>query len=556
MKPLLQMYVTRQAQHRPEAVALVLDQRRITYGQLEQISNRLARLLQDSGCRTADRVCLLMPKSPEAIITQIAILKAGCMYVPIDAVSPASRIAKILASCEPRSLLAAGPTANLLDELKELGSLGESVSIGWMSEEPFEGKRLQPNFMLSHVNTFSADTLNFRNRDSDGAHILFTSGSTGTPKGVVITHRNVVHFVEWAVKYFGFIAGERHSGHPPLHFDLSTFDIFGSFASGAELHLVPARVNLLPNKQAEWIRASRLTQWFSVPSALNYMAKFDVVKHDDFPTLRRLLWCGEAIPTPTLIYLMRRLPHVTFTNLYGPTETTIASSYYTVPACPKDVSTPVPIGVACKGEELLVLDKRLRRVPRGEIGDLYIRGVGLSPGYWRSPEKTCAVFLPNPENGDPSDRIYKTGDLAKVESDGLVYYLGRSDSQIKSRGYRIELGEIETALHSLDSLRECAVVAIDSDGFEGKTICCAYVCRPDFPVTAARLRARLSVLLPGYMLPARWTVFEALPHNANGKVDRAKLRELFIDEEKQLVQRVSQEPECTLVPRRARPGSV
>ncbi len=531
--PLLQEWVTRQAQRRPEAIALVMDRQRITYGQLEQTSNRLARLLKESGCKAGDRVCLLIPKSPMAIISQIGILKADCMYVPIDTVSPAPRTAKILESCEPRCLLAAGPTTDLLDQLDDLVSFGESISIGWMSRELFEGKNLFPRFALADLDNFSSDSVNCQNRASDGAHILFTSGSTGVPKGVVITHSNVIHFVEWAVKYFDFREGEKHSGHPPLHFDLSTFDIFGTFAAGAELHLVPAGVNLLPNKVVEWMRASELTQWFSVPSALNYMAKFDVIKQNDFPTLRRLLWCGEAMPTPTLIYLMHRLPHVTFTNLYGPTETTIASSCYTVAACPDGKSTPIPIGFACEGEELLVLDERLRRVPSGEIGDLYIRGVGLSPGYWRSPEKTSEVFLLNPESSDPSDRIYRTGDLAKVGEDGLVYYLGRADSQIKSRGYRIELGEIETALHSLGALRECAVVAIDSDGFEGKVICCAYVCHTDFPATAARLRTDLAALVPGYMLPSRWMALERLPQNANGKIDRPKLRQLFTEDARQ-----------------------
>src|SRR5207249_12279674 len=300
------------------------------------------------------------------------------------------------------------------------------------------------------------------NGPQDPAHILFTSGSTGLPKGVVITHASVRAFIEWAVAYFGTAPTDRISGHPPLHFDLSTFDMFGTFAAGAELHLVPPEANLLPHKLAELIRSAELTQWFSVPSVLNYMAKFDVVKHDDFPSLRRVLWCGEVFPTPALIYWMKRLPHATFTNLYGPTETTIASSYYTVPSCPEDEKAAIPIGRACDGEELLVLGERLQPVAAGTVGDLYIRGVGLSPGYWNELEKTKAVFLPNPHSPDPTERLYKTGDLARIGEDGLIYFHGRSDFQIKSRGYRIELGEIETALHALNCLRECAILAIDS----------------------------------------------------------------------------------------------
>ena len=153
---------------------------------------------------------------------------------------------------------------------------------------------------------------------------------------------------------------------------------------------------MLPHRLADFIRDSQLTQWFSVPSILHHMAKFDSVRRNDFPALKRLLWCGEKFPTPALMYWMRRLPHATFVNLYGPTEATIASSYYRVPRCPEDDTTEIPIGDACEGEKLLVLDEQLRQVAPGEIGDLYIGGVGLSPGYWRDPDKTSQAFRPDP----------------------------------------------------------------------------------------------------------------------------------------------------------------
>jgi acyl-coenzyme A synthetase/AMP-(fatty) acid ligase len=225
---------------------------------------------------------------------------------------------------------------------------------------------------------------------------------------------------------------------------------------------------------------------------------------------------------------MRRLPHVTFTNLYGPTEATIASSYYTVPDCPAHDDAPIPIGAPCGGEELLVLEDDLRPTPPGEIGSLFIGGVGLSPGYWRDEGKTREVFLPRPGGGE-TDRIYKTGDLAKVGEDGLVYFLGRADSQIKSRGYRIELGEIETALNALGVLQECAVVAINTGGFEGATICCAYAVKPDADQTPASIRGALGGVLPSYMLPTRWARLDRLPQNGNGKIDRPALRARFLE---------------------------
>jgi len=255
-----------------------------------------------------------------------------------------------------------------------------------------------------------------------------------------------------------------------------------------------------------------------------------VVRQGDFPALRRVLWCGEVLPTPSLMYWMQRLPHVRFTNLYGPTETTIASSYYTVPCCPSHEDEVIPIGRACDGEELLVLDEALRPVPPGEVGDLYIRGVGLSRGYWRDPEKTRRAFLPYSNGNNHGERIYRTGDLATRGSDGLVRFLGRADSQIKARGYRIELGEVEAALHALGTLRECAVVAVPSEGFDGTAICCAYVPLSGTTVTPASLREALTRLLPPYMLPSRWLAFEALPTSGSGKIDRRTLSQAFAPE--------------------------
>jgi acyl-coenzyme A synthetase/AMP-(fatty) acid ligase len=218
---------------------------------------------------------------------------------------------------------------------------------------------------------------------------------------------------------------------------------------------------------------------------------------------------------------------VRFTNLYGPTEATIASSFYDVPGIPEDETKPVPIGRACAGEELLVLDEALRPAAPGETGDLFIRGVGLSPGYWRDAAKTAAAFLPNPFASEPGDRIYRTGDLARLSESGEIVLVGRADTQIKSRGYRIELGEIEAVLHTIGALEESAVVAVESAGIDGLAIACGYAPRPGALLEPADLRALLAAKLPAYMLPSRWRRFERLPLNANGKVDRKALKEIF-----------------------------
>lgn len=503
MTGLLQGYATRAAASRPGRTALVMGDQRLSYGELEERSNRLARLLSERGCEPGDRVALVCSKSPAAIVAMHAVLKAGAAYVPIDVASPAARVEKILYAAEPRLLLADAGAARFVEDLRP------DAPVAAVDED---------------ASGHSADPLDPLVGADDMAHILFTSGSTGTPKGVVITHRMVTAFVEWAVAYFGTTADDRVSGHPPLHFDLSTFDIYATLSAGAELHLVPGELSMNPRKLAAMIRDAELTQWFSVPSALTYMAKFDAVEQYDFPHLERLLWCGEVLPMPVLVHWMKRLPHVTFTNLYGPTEATIASSYYKVPECPEDETQPIPIGRACDGEELLVLDGELRPLPPGEIGDLYIGGAGLSPGYWRDEEKTAAAFVTD----SSGKRIYRTGDLAQVDASGDFHFLGRADSQIKSRGYRIELGEIETALSAIAAVRECAVVGLDTGGFEGTAICCAYAAGD--PVEPLELRKALQETLPTYMLPARWMILDELPKNVNGKIDRRALRERFAAE--------------------------
>ncbi|HET9359099.1 MAG TPA: AMP-binding protein, partial [Vicinamibacterales bacterium] len=378
MRRLLQDWVAEQADKRPTSTAVVCAGARLTYAELEALSNQVARQLRESGCQRGERVALLMPKSTTAIASLLGIYKADAVYVPLDPSSPASRLRKILDSCECRWLLAAGAVTPTIEELLQTGQGRHPLCVGWLEPAPPSRAVFDVRFTLDDVVGLPAESFARYNRPEDPAHILFTSGSTGTPKGVVITHDSLIRLVEWATAHFRLEASDRLSGHPPLHFDMSFLDIFSAAAVGAELHLVSRELSLLPNNLAEFIRTSELTQWFSVPSVLNYVAQFDLIAPGDFPSLRRVMWAGDVLPTPALTYWMRRLPHVSFTNLYGPTETTVVSSHYTVPACPEDPTAPIPIGTACDGEELLVLDESMHPPPAGTPGDLYIGGVGLA----------------------------------------------------------------------------------------------------------------------------------------------------------------------------------
>jgi amino acid adenylation domain-containing protein len=523
---LIQQLVTRRAEKRPDALAVVCAEESLTYGRLEELANRMAWALDSVGCRSLDRAALLTRKSPRTIVALLGTLKSGGIVVPLDAGSPAPRLAKIVRSCGARVLLVDDGGEERLAELRRAGAL-VGVRVGWLGARAPVGDAGFDFAWDDLSDQPAAPPPASSARTDDPAQILHTSGSTGDPKGVVVRHSSILQFVSWAVRHFGIAPYERISSHSPLHFDLSTFDLFGAFAAGAELHLLAPELSLLPHRLADRIRALGLTQWFSVPSLLTYLASFDVVRQDDFPELKRLIWCGEVFPTPALRYWMTRLPHVRFTNLYGPTETTIASSYYDVPAVPKDDREAIPIGAPCDGEELLVLDEALRPVAPESVGELYIRGAGLSPGYWNDFERTRAAFVADPFSADPSARVYRTGDLARVGPDGLVRLVGRRDSQIKSRGYRIELGEIETAIAATGLTQEAVVTAVPTSGFEGLQICCAYAPAASRTATPVDLRRELGRVLPGYMIPARWLALERLPRNGSGKLDRRRVKESF-----------------------------
>ncbi|MFJ5269891.1 amino acid adenylation domain-containing protein [Streptomyces sp. NPDC088358] len=507
----LERLVSARAERRPGDCAVVDEAERLSFGDLEHRSNRVANALIAGGLRPGDRVCLLVPKSAMAIAAILGVLKAGGVCVPLDAASPMLRLASVVQQCAPCRLMVAPECAAVAERLVE----------------EVEPHVLSGVFRLGEEQS-APDTAPTPVPAGDCAYILFTSGSAGRPKGVAITHGNVAHFVAWANRHFGLRPGDRISCQLPLHFDGSLWDVFGALSAGAELHLVSGRRNLLPSTVAEFIRESRLTQWLTVPSVMTSMAGLDVVAQGDFPELRRVFWGGDVLSLPVLRYWMARLPHVRFTNMYGPTETTIVSSCHTLPAIPDGDAAAVPIGRPVPGKHFRVLDGDMRPAQPGTVGDLHISGAGLTPGYWGDPELTAKAFVEWPSGS--GTRWYRTGDLAREDSQGVFHFHGRADRQIKSSGHRIELDEVAAALRDLPGLKDIAVVSVPAPGAEGNRICAAYVPLPGSGPGPARLRTALAAKLPQYMLPSQWRAYESLPLNANGKIDHLALRQAFLDE--------------------------
>ena len=524
----------KQAETNGNQIAVSLNDEKITYAQLESESNKLAGMLIKQNLAPGAIVGLFLEKTPKAIIAMLGISKAGGVYVPLDPHSPAERVIKIIKSSNPSLIFVDHDTSSQYQDIIHTAPETGRIPWAWWSKEPMmHGDDFPPRFIYSHIDRQKNEPHQVIQNSARAAHILFTSGSTGQPKGVVISHRNIESFISWAVPFFNMQAGEHTSCHSPLHFDLSTFDIYGAFASGCHLHLVPAGISTDPKKLSAFILDNKLNQWFSVPSALSYLAKFHVIPKGGYPNLKRLIWCGEVFPLPSLKYWMENLPGVQFTNLYGPTEATIASSYYTVNELPDNLAE-IPIGEPCANEKLIILDENLKQKNIGEVGDLYIEGSGLSPGYWKDITRTKAAFIWYTNEEGVRRRIYKTGDLALLGSDGLIYFHGRSDYQIKSRGYRIELGEIETALSFDKKLREYAVVPIHIKGFEGTAIGCAYVGKKmKNGALAPLLKKKLKDKIPSYMMPQMWKEFERLPRNTNGKIDRKILSDQFQENQNQ-----------------------
>ncbi|MCP3140924.1 non-ribosomal peptide synthase/polyketide synthase [Pyxidicoccus xibeiensis] len=479
-----------QALRTPQAPAVEFEGTVLTYGQLDARANQLARHLVSLGVGPEVPVALCLPRGLELVVALLGVLKAGGAYLPMDPLLPRERLALMLED--------SGATVVLTHS-----SVRTSVP-------PREGVRTimldEDAASLSH---HSGDSRPRRAAPENLAYLLYTSGSTGRPKGTLLQHQGVCNLVTHEARAYGIGPGSRVLQFASLSFDLSVEEIFTTLTSGGCLVMAPLE-KLMPGEPLHaFLKEHRLTVVSLTPGALA------ATPSEGLEDLRTVISGGEAVSADVV---SRWAPGRTFLNTYGPTEATVIA---TLTECVPSTGEP-PIGRPFANTRAYVLDARLRPVPVGTPGELYLSGVGLARGYLGQPGLTAERFLPDPFSREPGARMYRTGDVARWQQDGQLAFVGRADSQVKIRGFRVELGEVEQALNVVAGVRQAVVLARPDSAGTKQLV--AWVAMPGEPkLTASELRARLEQRLPGYMVPGAFVVLDALPLTANGKVDRKAL---------------------------------
>ncbi|SIK75043.1 Probable peptide synthetase NRP [Mycobacteroides abscessus subsp. abscessus] len=471
----------RQVDRAPQAVALTFQGRSMTYRELDHAANRLAQLLASRGAGPGESIALMVPRSDDAIVALLAVLKTGAAYLPIDPAVPVARLEFMLADAAP---IAVATTAELRQRLA-----GSSIPVLVIDE---------------HVVDEPAAVSLQAPRPDDIAYTIYTSGTTGTPKGVAVTHRNVTQLLETLPVGLPAGPGQVWSQWHSMVFDVSVWEVWGALLHGARLMLVPEAVAGSPQHLHDLLVTEKVSVLHQTPSAIG-MLDWDGV--DDMA----VVVAGEPCP-PEVVD--RWAPGRLMLNAYGPTEATIYAAI-SMPLSPE--TSPVPIGSPVRGGATFVLDGWLRPVPPGVVGELYLAGSGVGVGYVHRSGLTGSRFVACPF-GRPGVRMYRTGDLARYSEDGQLQYLGRTDEQVKIRGYRIELDEIRSALAELDGVEHAAVIVREDRPGDKRLV--GYVTGTADPTM---LRTLLGERLPQYMVPAAVVAVDAIPLTINGKLDKRSL---------------------------------
>jgi amino acid adenylation domain-containing protein len=496
-----------QVEQNLDAVAVMFQDKRLSYRDLNARANQLAHYLRKLGVGRETMVAVCLERSLEMIVGLLAILKAGGVYASFDPSQPRARFASMFEDIEAPVLLT---TEKLLPSLPD-SSLASSSSA--RQQKP---ALLCLDTAWKAIAKESSDNPGVTVCPEDLAYVCFTSGSTGRPKGVCIPHRGVVRLVK-ETNYISVSPSDVLLQLAPISFDASTFEIWGALLNGARLVVFPPGTPTVADL-GETIQKSGVTKLWLTSGLFNEMVDAQL---PSLRNVRQLLSGGDVLSVPHVRKALENLEGCQLINGYGPTENTTFSCFHPISAqSPSHAS--IPIGRPVANTQVYVLDEQFQLVPAGVPGELHVGGDGLARGYLKRPELTAEKFIPNPFSAEPGARLYRTGDRARYLPDGSLEFLGRMDQQVKIRGFRVELGEIEFALEEHPAVRQCVVMTrAEASGQRHLT---AYFVADQKPVpTASELRQFLTEKLPDYMVPAFFVPLPVLPLTANGKVDRAAL---------------------------------
>ena len=503
MKNSVLSWLDETAKRLPNKLALQDISGNITYQEYRSKSLAIAyKIVELNKGEMKKPIVVYLEKGKEVLVSFMGVAYSGCFYSPIDTEMPQSRVDKILEVLKPEIVIT---TNKLKTNFEKFNFYGSYI--------------IYEETICSEEDETAVKPYTEKIIDTDLLYVLFTSGSTGVPKGVSICHRSVIDYTDWVTETFNITQKDTFGNQAPFYFDNSILDIYSCMKTGATLNIIPKKLFFQPVPLLEYTKYNKINTIFWVPSALIVVSKLKAFRNVDLSdTLKRVLFCGEVMPNKQLNIWRKFLPNVTYANLYGPTEITDACTYYIVDREFSD-DEPLPIGIPMSNTDILVLNDEDKLVTDDEVGELCVRGTSLAMGYYNNPEKTRSAFVQNPLNKAVPEIIYRTGDLVRYNEYREIIYISRKDFQIKHLGHRIELGEIETAISSLE---------------EVTLNCCLYdeknqkiVLFVDAQVDRDYIKERIEKLVPEYMIPGKVIYLENMPINANGKIDRIKLKELM-----------------------------